>query len=434
MSEQFEEKFSETPLFWKWVLWAVLILPLTTYVIYSTWETWPSLLPLALLGAVTVVGSSFYVARHLTDIDDLVRNRAIVAAILIEIAMLFNAIAHGGGARAFENAKVGEVEREKWLNLNAQVEAQRADNLSKINQSEKEKADAQARLEKQSALRTDAETRQARLTGIRPPIRSALSPSSSPPPSVQWDAPRVTPAAAAFLLSPAQVLENWFWRVFSGLILELSFAVGGGLLVLRETLVDRDKNGIADYRERNVARSTTQRPSLPSLAAVPSAPLRVGAAPGGKPAVANVSAPGAANHPLAGTSAPTPHLGAAPGGNRESAPGPHSVGANDPHLGAAPGADLKQVEPGTGKGYGRLIIGREMPDIEDVEWEGKNSSGVIVAGWTPGRQPGDRRAPRLGQFGKTELARLDLLDANEFDRQVREQVEEWKIEKGVSDG
>src|SRR3990172_4776745 len=336
MSEQFEEKFSETPLFRKWVLWAVLILPLTTYVIYSTWETWPSLLPLALLGAVTVVGSSLYVARHLTDIDDLVRNRAIVAAILIELAMLFSAIVHGGGARAFENARVGE--------------------------SEKEKADAQARLEKQSALRTDAETRQARLTGIRPPIRSALSPSSSPPPSVRWDAPRVTPAAAAFPLSPAQVLENWFWRVFSGLILELSFAVGGGLLVLRETLVDRDKNGIADYRERNVARSTAQRSSLPSLVAVPSAPLRVGAAPGGKLAVANVSAPGAANHPLAGTSAPTPHLGAAPGGNRESAPGPHPVETESPHLGAAPGADLKQMESGTGEGYGRLIIGPEMPD------------------------------------------------------------------------
>ena len=73
-----------------------------------------------------------------------------------------------------------------------------------------------------------------------------------------------------------------------------------------------------------------------------------------------------------------------------------------------------------------------MPAIENVEWEGKSSKGVIVAGWLPRKLPGDRRAPRLGQFGKRRLEELGRLPQAERFHAIRQQIEEWKQASGVT--
>lgn len=407
------------------VLLGAVLLP--AYLIkLSNEHVFPSTLQMAngmLVITVIAALACMIVASH-KGADDRLLIVAITGEILLGIMLWVNMGGHWQLAREVDAARQAvEEANDERDRLNTLAEEQAKRDLAASAARAQEAAQLTKLASAQAALTARA-TERCRLTHDCRPV---AAPSIALPTAEASSAP-ATPTAAAVKPSttPDEVRSAWMesltWRAY----VETGLAIL--ILVLLGTLwhVDWDGDGLADRIQRLApdvmrrlypeayARYYPQGHTAPvaSPAPVMSAPVVVGAgassAPGRTigfaPSAAMGAAPTGGNRPLAGTPAPTLPVGAAP-----------TSAAPTPRASAAP----TTIE----------IIGYRMPVIEDVEWEGKSSKGVIVAGWIPAKQPGDRRAPRLGQFGKRRLEELFGLAEPERRRQIEAQVAAWRDEK-----
>lgn len=259
-----ESDFTKHAVGWKWLAWGCLVLPLTLYIIKSTADTWPNLLTMAWLGGIATVGLSFYVAIHTTDSDTIVRNRALIAAVIVEIALIFNAVVHGGGSRAFENAEVAIAERRQEEDRAEKRRRQKAEDDRLASEAEAKRLQAEKLATDSAARLTDAEVRKYRTTGIiaRPaPARAVPSPTSAPLiAAVADESPEVVAARKPVkLMTPAEALDAWYWWVFGGLMCEMFLSAVAAFMVLRERFADRNKNNVADWKERLDPEELAQR-------------------------------------------------------------------------------------------------------------------------------------------------------------------------------
>lgn len=245
--------------FWKWVAWAVITLPLASYVLKSTYDLWPDLIWMAVFSAIAVIGASLYTAVYTTENAVSLRNVALTALGVIELALFVNAAAHGGGARAFENATAAREERQIDENRQLEIQKQKMEAEAKIAEANAKQADSLAKLAQADAAKLDAANRLAKRNG-RPVAAPALSPQMSlvapveaaPAPeiaNIATDADLKKKKEAEKVTSPAEVRDRWFWAIFVGLLLELGAAIGGAYKVTRTRLADKDKNGVADWKE-----------------------------------------------------------------------------------------------------------------------------------------------------------------------------------------
>lgn len=246
--------------FWKWVAWSVITLPLSGYVLKSTYDLWPDLIWMALFSAIAVIGSSLYTAVYTTENAVTLRNVALTALGVIELALFINAAAHGGGARAFENATAAREERQIDENRQLEIQKQKTDAEAKIAEAQAKQAESLAKLAQADAAKLDAANRLSKRTG-RPVAAPVLTPSLSLTAPVEAATPALEVASIATdadlkkkkeaekVVSPAEVRDKWFWAIFAGLLLELGAAIGGAYKVTRTRLADNDKNGVADWKE-----------------------------------------------------------------------------------------------------------------------------------------------------------------------------------------
>lgn len=411
------------------VLLGALLVP--AYLIYlSNGHVFPSTLAMAngMLWIVVIAGIACMLVASHEGADPRLRAVAIGGKILLGIVLWWNLGGHWQLAREVDGAAASVTE--------ANVERERLNQLA-TDQAEREKQLLAARAEEARANAQLANAQRARLAVENERCRILRNCRPLPAPTVVPNEPPATAAATAInpatirpTITPDQVRAKWTdsltWRAY----IEAGVAIL--ILVLLGTLwhVDWDQDGFAD-RIRRLPASVMARlypeayaryypqgspgvsPPSPASAvafagAAPVAinPRSIGFAP---PATVGAHSTGG-SRPLAGTSAPTLGRGAAP-----------TTAAPAARLGAATSAH-NTIE----------IIGYRMPVIENIEYEGKNSKGVIVAGWIPAKRPGDRRAPRLGQFGKRRLDELFRMSAVDRRTAIETQIEEWKAEKAGS--
>lgn len=249
--------------FWKWVAWSVITLPLSGYVLKSTYDLWPDLIWMALFSAIAVIGASLYTAVYTTENAVTLRNVALTALGVIELALFVNAAAHGGGARAFENASAAREERQIDENRQLEIQKQKAEAEAKIAEAQAKQAEGLAKLAQADAAKLDAANRLSKRTGravVAPVLTPSMAlaapvevaPAQAPAPeiaSIATDADLKKKKAAEKDASPAEVRDKWFWAIFAGLLLELGAAIGGAYKVTRTRLADNDKNGVADWKE-----------------------------------------------------------------------------------------------------------------------------------------------------------------------------------------
>lgn len=401
----------------------------------SNEHVFPSTLAMAngMLWIVIIAAVACMLVASHEGADPRVKAVAIAGKVLLGIVLWWNLGGHWQLAREVDGAKsaVTEAHNEREeLNRLAADQAQREKELAAARA---EEAKANASLVAEQRKRTDAETMRCRLTG------NCRSTASAPIVAQSLAAPLPSPGLAAVKLNPADVRPsitpdlvraNWTDSLTFRAYVEAGVAIL--ILVLLGTLwnVDWDNDGWADRIRRLPATVMARRypdayaqyypqgapgvapPSPTQATASAASGIGVGAAtlsaPTPRIGFASAAAPTGHNRPLAGTSAPT------------SAP---TTGApTSPRLTAPSAPTMRRADV-------IEIIGYRMPVIKDVEWEGKSSKGVIVAGWEPAKRPGDRRAPRLGQFGKRRLTELFELPEAERRKEIEEQVNAWREEK-----
>ena len=246
--------------FWKWVAWAVITLPLSAYVLKSTYDLWPHLIWMAMFSAVSVVGASLYAAVYTTENAHTLRNVALTALGVIELALFINAAMHGGGARAYENASAGREERQIDENRQVAIDRQKAETAAKVSDARTKQLDSLAQLAKNEAAKIDSANRYARRTGIRtyvnPAPVSAPQPEatkeilvSEPKETIQTDRDIRAKLKNEVIETPSEAREKWFWGIFVGLLLELGAGIGGAYKITRVRLADANKNNVADWKE-----------------------------------------------------------------------------------------------------------------------------------------------------------------------------------------
>lgn len=409
----------------------------------SNEHVFPSTLTMAngMLWIVIIAAVACMLVASHEGADPRVKAVAIAGKILLGIVLWWNLGGHWQLAREVDGAKsaVTEAHNEREeLNRLAADQAQREKELAAARA---EEARANAFLVAEQRKRTDAETLRCRIMrNCRP-----LTASPAPAPVHSFVAPlpspvvKSNPADVRPSITPDQVRAAWTESLTLRAYVEAGVAIL--ILVLLGTLwnVDWDNDGWADRIRRLPAAVMARRypdayaqyypqgaPGVPPPSPAPAmatatAPAAVmGAAPAAAPrprigfasATGGGAAPTGQSRPLAGTSAPTAAPSLAP---TTAAPSSQRL--------AAPSA------PTMGRAAVIEIIGYRMPVIDNVEWEGKSSKGVIVAGWEPSKQPGDRRAPRLGQFGKRRLTELFEMPEGDRRRAIEDQVQTWREEK-----
>lgn len=375
------EDFKKTPIWWKWFLWTVLVLPLSFYIIYSTAHTWPSLLWLAIPGAVTVVGCSIYVARHITDIQNLLRSRAFTAAVFLESALILNGSLHGGISRAYENANVAEVQRKSRLDEKLKVDREKTENFERRQKAESERLLAQAQADKNAAAKLRAQTDQFRTTGIikgKPVDNSIPVPFNPSTTSIE---PQGYEPDEKFD-SPAKVLKDWFPFVFGGFILEIIAAAIGGFSVLHKRLEFENKTD----QPQN---SDNQKPYQSSQTSLP---FRSGTA-NFDAKKANLETP-----MITPAKRPEVYLRGIPAKRPQNAPR-HTPEAY-PNAGIDGGTDAGVLRQ-TPQGVYWEVLGRPFPVIEGIRYAGKRKKTVVEV-WTEGRE-------WITQFRKSLILELDQI-------------------------
>lgn len=231
-----ENDFKERSLgVWTWILWAGLTLLMGAYTIYSTYELWPSLIVLAVLGALVTLVCSWYVTGHTREIDKHIRQRAIIGFWVMTGAAIVNVGAHGFVSRYVHSIGEQEVkqkaEREDRNRL-ANEEAARQERILKATGDTLDKARRQS----------DSATYQAKKAGVAPPPPPKIS-----LPQVKADQPIKINEVTA---SAADALQWSFWVIFIGFMLQLVADVVGSGVVHHARIEDRNANGIPDYIER----------------------------------------------------------------------------------------------------------------------------------------------------------------------------------------
>lgn len=408
------------------VLLGALLVP--AYLIYlSNAHVFPSTLSMAngMLWIVIIAGLACMLVASHDGADPRVKAVAIIGKILLGVVLWWNLGGHWQLAREVDGATSAVAEANAERETVNKLAADQAAREKELAAARAEEARANALLANAERARTAAETERCRVTrNCRPSPALAPAPAKAAPLALApAGSPALNPTEIKPATTPDQVRAAWTdsltWRAY----IEAGVAIL--ILVLLGTLwhVDWDSDGFAD-RIRRLPAAVMARlypdayahyypngaPGVPAPSPVPTA--AVSAAPTvatarsiGFAPPASVGAPSAQNHrPLAGTGAPT---------------GAPTAAAPSLRVGAASTGRAQTIE----------IIGYRMPVIENVEWEGKSSKGVIVAGWIPAKQPGDRRAPRLGQFGKRRLEELFRLPEAERRQAISDQLEAWRAEK-----
>lgn len=375
------QDFKKTPIWWKWFLWAVLVLPLSFYIIYSTTHTWPSLLWLAIPGGITVVGCSIYIARHITDIQNLLRSRAFTAAVFLESALILNGSLHGGISRAYENAGIAEVQRKSKLEERLKVDREKTENFERRQRAESEKLLAQAQADKNAAAKLRAQTDQFRTTGIirtkRIDNSNSVNIAISPTPIESQES-----ETEEKFDSPAKVLKDWFPFVFGGFILEIIAAAIGGFSVLHKRLEFENKTTQTEIPDNQKPYQTSET-SLPS-----------------RPKTANFDTQKVYPQAHAKTPArrPKANLRGIPAKRPQSTP--RLTSEAYPNPGTDRGTDagvLRQTPAGT---YWE-VLGRTFPVIKGIRYAGKRKK-IVVEVWTEGRE-------WVTQFRKSLILELDQI-------------------------
>jgi hypothetical protein len=362
--------FKKTPLGWKWFLWVVLAIPLTVYIIVSTNQIWPNLFWLSLLSAITVVGCSFYVARHTTDSDINVKKAAIIGATLIEGFLVLNSFIHGAASRNFETAKLAEIEESK--KLQESIEA-----TERINKSESERALAQATADKQAANRAEAERRKYLTTGV---ISNRQSEKQTTLPNrantiVNESKQNNLENTIIKIDSPAQALSRSFWPVFVGFLLEILTSAASGLAVLWTRLELKDELYASLPSPTNTANFEIQT----------------------APVTAPVEPPPGSLKPPQKTA-------------------PKNRPRHYPDAGSDPGTLIKTTE-----GTFWQVLNRQFPDIPGIRYSGKTKKTVIEV-WT-------EEGKWITQFGKRKLEELDKLDKDLRLSKIRDAINSATIKK-----
>ena len=408
---------------------AYLIKLSNAHVFPSTLEMANGMLIITILAAV----ASMLVASH-EAADDRLRFVAIAGKFLLGLVLWWNLVGHWQLAREVDAAQSGVAEAKVAReDANRDAEAAKTREMA-LSASRVEETRAAAQLADAERRRSLADAERCRVTRNCAPSTMRMNLAvPAPVPSPVPMAVVASPSAIQPRVTPDEVRAAWNPSLTSRAYIEAG--VGILLLVLLGTLwhVDLDHDGWADRIQRLPASVMARlypeayaryypqgapgvgSPS-PAQALAGSPAMGVGAAARPVVGFAPTSRVGAAAPtaptPLAGTSAPTAAPSSAP-----TAAAPIRPGFAAPTAPTAPGAQVID------------IIGYRMPVIENVEWEGKSSKCVIVAGWIPAREPGDRRAPRLGQFGKRRLTELFAMSEAERRDAIFAQIELWKIQK-----
>lgn len=228
--------YTERSIRWTWFLWFGLTIPLSAFLIYSTYELWPELVFMAALGAAAIIFASIYTTAHLNEIDPGIRQTARESKALMLAAMILNVGIHGMAGRSVGLEAQRRAEQEANQARQSRLAAEKADR-------EKALLESQAKVLDRATRYSNATTYQASRAGVAPP----------PPPRVGLakiageDAPVEIGTVTA---SPVERKSAWFWPGIFGFLVELIAGVWAGVRVLHARTRDDNQNGVPDWIER----------------------------------------------------------------------------------------------------------------------------------------------------------------------------------------
>lgn len=229
---------------WARFLWVCFDLCLVTYTIVSTYEVWPHLLLMSILGGIAVLAASLYVTDHSFDKLDEVRSRATIGGFCLTLALVLNVLGHGGVSRSYSTQEELRAEQQENQDRANDARQQELGALNNIATQNANIAKANAEVDRNAATRTDSDRRFFNTTGR---LRGSGSTAGAVKP-VEVKGFKLTEAEEV-TASPAEEAESWFWWVFAGFALELLTAVFVYFWVKAATNKDLNNNGILDSEE-----------------------------------------------------------------------------------------------------------------------------------------------------------------------------------------
>lgn len=229
---------------WAWFLWIGFDVLLVSYTVKSTYDVWPKLLWLAVLGGGAVLVGSLYVAAHSYDALNMVRHRATVGALWLTLALLLNVLGHGAVSRNYSTAQELRAEQMELFDKTSKVAADERRDMGVLLDKQTGLANANAKIDENAARRNESERRFYKSTGrIKQASPGAAAVTVAP---ITGFKPTQVVAVTA---SPAATAETWFWWVFGGFAIELIASAVVSTWVKKATLKDLNNNGIIDSEE-----------------------------------------------------------------------------------------------------------------------------------------------------------------------------------------
>lgn len=240
---------------WAWFLWIGFDVLLVSYTIKSTYDVWPKLLWLAVLGGGAVLVGSLYVAAHSYDALAMVRSRATLGALWLTVALVINVLGHGAVSRNYSTAEELRAEQMELFEKTSKVAAEERRDLGVLLDKQTGLAKANAEIDKNASLRNESERRFYKSTGrMKAPAPATTGVTVAP---ITGFKPTQVATVSA---SPATTAEAWFWWVFSGFAIELVASAVVSTWVKKATLKDLNNNGILDSEEASGSAAIVQGP------------------------------------------------------------------------------------------------------------------------------------------------------------------------------